>query len=330
MKAIVNLPLHPVEYFPINFLIHANYFNDDIYLFDLNWQLNKIIELGGKKIYPPPKNRNLSLRKNESFLHNKNAACELKKYLSDEDSFLTLLQGATECLVDYEEIFLVRNEDQLSQIFLEKLAILYPEMQFKILNDFPVTPLKKLSFFNLDLNKYWYHNRVCQITSKNKSYIDVITSTKKFDAIEFVNLNDVTNVDNTILTGSYLTLKSDIDKRLDYATLQLTSNDIETKLNFIEDFFLLCRRNRIKLTLHFTIDKNLLGGEKDFFKLCKKFNIREISQFDAKGCFEKSLKVNNVSFSKDLFYDFLKKLKKQKLLTHDVKVIYELYTKTKG
>lgn len=332
MKAIVNLPLHPIEYFPINFIIHANYFDDDIYLFDLNWRFYKTIELGSDdtKMYTPPKNRILSLRKNESFLHYKQAVHELEHLCkNNDDNFINCLHAATECLSDYEEIFLVENDNKFGKIFIEKLSILYPEKKFSILNDFPPKHLAKLNFFNLDLKKYWCHGRLCPITSKNNAYIKLITSTQKFDAIEFMDLNDVTEIDDTMLTGSYLTLDSDIDQRLDYATLALTTIDIGTKLSAIEDFFIRCRRNRIRLTLHLTLSKHLVNYVK-FFKLCKKFNIQEICQIDAKECYRQSLTVNNVSLGKDYFFDFLNKLKKQKLLTHNVRTLHELYTKTKG
>lgn len=330
MRAIVNLPLHPIEYFPINFLLHANYFDDDIYLFDLNWRFYKTLELRStnKHRYPPPKNSNLSLRKNESFLHYKQSVNELEHLCKNPD-MVECIYETTEWMTEYKEIFLVENDNKIGKIFIEQLPILYPEKKFSILNDFPVKPLLKLNFFNLELKKYWCHGRLCPISSKNSNFIELITNTQKFDTLEFMDLNDVTEVDDTILTGSFLKLDSDIDQRLDYATLALTTTDIETKLTAIEDFFILCRRHKIRLILHLTLEKHLVNCVK-FFKLCKKFNIREICQIDAKECYRQSLTVNNVSFCKDYFYDFLNKLKKQKLLTHDVRILHDLYTKTKG
>lgn len=333
MKAIVNLPLQPVEYFPINFLIHANYFDDDIYLFDLNWQFHKIIELQlqGEDIiiYPPPKDRNLCLRKNQSFLHYKQAVYALEVlYRNKEENFDSTLRLTTNVLTDYDEIFLVINESKFSKIFLEKLIILYPEKKFTVLDDFPSLELPTLKLLNLNLRQYWYHGRVCEITSKNRKYLDLFADSKLFDAIEFKNLDDVTQINDSTSVGSYLTLNDNIDQRLDYATLSITTNDIGTKFSTIENFFTLCRRNRIRLNLQLTIDDNNLNSEK-FFNLCKKFNIKEICQLFTKGV-TKSLILNNVNFSKDFFLnDFLNKLKKKKLLTQDVKILHEFFIKTK-
>ena len=334
MKTIVNLPLQPVEYFPINFLIHANYFDDDINLFDLNWQFHKHIELylydllEDIIIYPPPKNRNLCLRKNQSFLHYKQAVYTLEDlYKNKEDIFDSTLQQTTNVLTDYDEIFLVLNESKFSKIFLEKFISLYPEKKITILDDFPSLTLATLNLLNLNLRQYWYHGRVCEITSKNSKYLDLIAGSKLFDAIEFKNLDDVTRINDTTSVGSYLTLNNNLDQRLDYATLSITTNDIGTKFSTIENFFTLCRRNRIRLNLQITIDDHNLNSEK-FFNLCKKFNIKEICQIYTKDV-TKSLILNNVDFSKDFLNDFLHNLKKQKLLTQDVRSLHEFFIKTK-
>lgn len=334
MKAIVNLPLQPVEYFPINFLIHANFFNDDINLFDLNLQFHKIIEshldiqLEDIIIYPRPRSKNLCLRKNQSFLHYKQAVFALEDfYKNKEDFFVSTLQDLTNVLTDYDEIFLVVNESKFSKIFLEKFILLYPEKKITILDDFPSLKLATLNLLNLDLRQYWYHGRVCEITSKNSKYLDLIAGSKLFDAIEFKNLDDVTQINDSTSVGSYLTLNDNIDQRLDYATLSITTNDIGTKFSTIENFFTLCRRNRIILNLQITIDDHNLNSKK-FFNLCKKFNIKEICQIYTKDV-TKSLIINNVDFSKDFLNDFLNKLKKKKLFTQDVRSLHELFIKTK-
>ena len=128
MRAIVNLPLHPIEYFPINFLLHANYFDDDIYLFDLNWRFYKTLELRStnKHRYPPPKNSNLSLRKNESFLHYKQSVNELEHLCKNPD-MVECIYETTEWMTEYKEIFLVENDNKIGKIFIERLPILYPE-----------------------------------------------------------------------------------------------------------------------------------------------------------------------------------------------------------
>lgn len=333
MKVIVNLPLQPIEYFPINFLIHANFF-DDIYLFDLNWQFHKIIEshldmqLEDIIIYPRPRAKNLCLRKNESFLHYKQAAYVLDDlYKNKEDIFDSAISQTTKVLTDYDEIFLVVNESKFSKIFLEKLIILYPEKKITILDDFPSLLLTTFQVLNLDLRHYWYHGRVCEITSKNSKYLDLIAGSELFDAIEFKNLNDVIHLNDSTSVGSYLTLSDDIDQRLDYATLLLTTNDIEKKFSAIENFFILCRRNRIRLNLQIIIDTFNLSSEK-FFNLCKKYNIQEICQIHTKKV-SKPLIVNRVDFSKDFLYDFLNKLKKKKLLKQNVRILYDFFVKTK-
>jgi len=335
MKAIVNLPLQPVEYFPINFLIHASFFNDDVYLFDLNWLFHKKIELylydllEGSYIYQPPKDRNLCIRKNQSFLHYKQATFTLEDLFKNKDDiFVSTLNQITTALTEYDEIFIVVNESQYSKIFLEKLEFLYPEKKFTILNDFPSLSLSTLKVFNLDVRKYWYHGRICQITSKNSKYLGLIAASKHFNAIEFINLNDVADIDDdSISIGSFITLNDDIDQRLDYVTLSLTTNTIETEFSTIENFFTLCRRNKIRLNLQLTIDNHHLDSEK-FFNLCKKFNIKEICQIHTKDV-TKLLRVNNVDLGKDFLYDFLSQLKKKKLLTHDVRTLHEFFLKTK-
>ena len=335
MKAIVNLPLQPVEYFPINFLIHANFFNDDINLFDLNWQFHKNIELylydllEGSYIYQPPKDKNLCIRKNQSFLHYKQATYTLEDlFKNKEDIFVSTLHQITKDLTEYDEIFLVVNESKYSKIFLEKIIFLYPEKKFTILDDFPSPTLSTLKVFNLDLRQYWYHGRICQITPKNSKYVGLIAASKKFGAIEFINLNDIVDInDDSISIGSYLTLNDDIDQRLDYATLSLTTHTIETEFRIIENFFTLCRRNKIRLHLELTIDNHYLDSEK-FFNLCKKFNIKEICQIHTNNI-TKLLIVNNVDFGKDFLYDFLSQLKKKKLITQDVRTLHEFFLKTK-